>query len=44
MDIEKEFTKTFEILKSHKNSIINKIEQSENLDEKNKFTLWTYLM
>lgn len=36
MDIEKEFTKTYEIIISHKNSIINKNEQTENLDEKNK--------
>ena len=44
MEIEKEFTKTSEILKSHKISIINKIEQSENLEEKNKFILCNYLM
>ena len=39
MDIENEFTKTYEILITHKNNIIKKIEQTENLDEKNKLTL-----
>ena len=39
MDIEKEFIKTYEILITHKNNIIKKFEQAENLDEKNKLTL-----
>lgn len=35
MDIQKEFTKTYEILIGHKNNLINKIDQADNLNEKN---------